>query len=221
MEGKGSELSNKVGLGIIGEKFDVAVVKTLFHKKFYRIHHNNWESHNLSIGLGADILIYGKKETKPKIAIECKNWRKLGRPYGYETVQSQIMHRFRNLPSDCLKILIISFISLLTKSMHEYLSNHNILLIERGKLVGKRDFRSQVFYQLRRKLNAVIGVDKSVLIASNSLIATTKVVAITPNHNTKCYNNSLKTRYEHSTKAINNPIKLIFSLLRQGKGEFG
>jgi len=66
------------------------------------------------------------------------------------------INRFKNYAGG-LKILIISFLCLLTRKALELLEVHNIHIIEIGKLVGRKDFprkgkNNEVFYQLKSKL---------------------------------------------------------------------
>ncbi|MDH5783159.1 MAG: hypothetical protein OEZ35_05790 [Candidatus Bathyarchaeota archaeon] len=145
--------SNKVGLGIIGEKFSDSVAKSIFKvKEGYRVIHVDWD--NYSYGYGLDLRVF--KRNKQVMAIEVKNWREMNRPYGTETARTEIIDRFRNYAGG-LKVLIVSFLCLLTKKALELLETHNIHIIEMEKLVGRKDFprkgkNNEVFYQLKNKL---------------------------------------------------------------------
>ena len=80
----------------------------------------------------------------------------MNRPYGTETARTEIIDRFKNYAGG-LKVLIISFLCLLTKKALELLETHNIHIIEIEKLVGRKDFplkgkNNEVFYQLKNKL---------------------------------------------------------------------
>ena len=145
--------NNKIGLGVIGEKFTNSVAKSIFKvKKGYRVKHVDWD--NYSYGHGLDLRVF--KRNKQVMAVEVKNWREMNRPYGTETARTQIIDRFKNYAGG-LKVLMISFLCLLTKKALELLEAHNIYIIEIGKLVGRNDFPrkgkdNEVFYQLKSKL---------------------------------------------------------------------
>jgi len=147
------EANNKVGLGVIGEKFTNSVAKSIFKvKEGYRVIHVDWD--NYSYGHGLDLRVF--KRNKQVLAIEVKNWREMDRPYRTEAARTEIIDRFKNYAGG-LKILIISFLSLLTKKALELLEAHKIHVIEIGKLVGRNHFprkgkNNKVFYQLKSKL---------------------------------------------------------------------
>ena len=147
------KLNDKVGLGVIGEKFCSSVAKSIFKvEEGYRVKHVDWD--NYSYGHGLDLRVF--KRNKQVMAVEVKNWREMNRPYGTETVRTEITDRFKNYAGG-LKVLIISFLYLLTKKALELLEAHNIHVIEIGKLVGRKDFprkgkNNEVFYRLKNKL---------------------------------------------------------------------
>ena len=146
-------------LGIIFEKFVFAILCGLFpKKKGYRISHVDWSNYTSSMGKGLDLKIF--QRNKLLAVFEIKNWRELGRPYGTETATEQILARFKNCGTN-LKILVISFKSLLTKRALALLEASNVHVLETNKLVGKNDFPrkhkySKVFYQLRAQIYRLI-----------------------------------------------------------------
>jgi len=148
------KLNNKIGLGIIGEKFTNSVAKSIFRAKDgYRVNHVDWD--NYSYGHGLDLRVF--KQNKQVIAVEVKNWRQMNRPYGAVYAEEQILDRFKNYAGG-IKVLIISFLCLLTKKALELLEAHDIHVIEIGKLVGKNDFprkgkNNKTFYSLKSKLS--------------------------------------------------------------------
>ena len=148
------KLNNKIGLGIIGEKFTNSVAKSIFRAKDgYRVEHVDWD--NYSYGHGLDLRVF--KRNKQVIAVEVKNWRQMNRPYGAVYAEEQILDRFKNYAGG-IKVLIISFLCLLTKKALELLEAHDIHVIEIGKLVGKNDFprkgkNNKTFYSLKSKLS--------------------------------------------------------------------
>ena len=143
----------KLGLGIIGEMFSNAVVKSVFKtKKGFRVKHVNWN--NYTHGSGLDLRVF--RQNKLFLGIEVKNWRYFDRPYGLEFAISEIIDRFKEFTGD-FKILIISFKSLLTKKAILLLNNHHIHILEVGKLMNKNDFprkgkTNTVYFSLTNKL---------------------------------------------------------------------
>ena len=146
--------SNKIGLGIISEKFCTKVAESTFKKREdFEVKHVDWNKYNYGDGL--DLRIF--QRNKQIIGVEVKNWRYFKRPYGTQVAEDEIIDRFRNFAGG-LKVLIISFLSLLTQKAIRLLEVHNIHIIEVGKLVGKNDFPRRgkdntVFYSLKSKLS--------------------------------------------------------------------
>ena len=147
-------MNGRIGLGIIGEKFNNSVAKSIFKvKEGYRVRHVDWD--NYSYGHGLDLRVF--KRNKQVMAIEVKNWRKMNRPYGTDIARTEIIDRFKNCAGG-IKVLIISFLCLLTKQALTLLEKHNIHIIETRKLIGKNDFpkkgrNNKVFYSLKSKLS--------------------------------------------------------------------
>jgi len=145
--------NDKIGLGIIGEKFINSVAKSVFRaKERYRVKHVDW--HNYSYGHGLDLRVF--EGNKQVLAVEVKNWREMNRPYGTGIVETEIVDRFKNYAGG-LKLQIISFLCLLTRKALRLLEAHNIQIIEIGELIGREDFPrkgkdNKVFYQLKSKL---------------------------------------------------------------------
>lgn len=144
--------SNKIGLGIIGEKFVYAVLASIFKaKEDFRVKHVDWN--NYSYGHGQDLRVF--KRNRQVLGIECKNWRKLNRPYGTDIAEKEVIDRFANFAGG-FKILVISFLYLLTRKARRFLKAHNIYAIEIGKLIGKNDFprkgkNNKAFYTFKSK----------------------------------------------------------------------
>jgi len=129
-------------LGIIFEKFVFAILCGLFPKeRGYRVFHVDWSNYTSSMGKGLDLRLF--QRNKLLAVFEIKNWAKKGRPYGTETATEQILARFRNCGTN-LKILVISFKSLLTKRALALLEANNVHVLETNKLVGKNDFQEAV-----------------------------------------------------------------------------
>jgi len=68
----------------------------------------------------------------------------------------EIIDRFTNFAGG-IKVLVITFLSLLTKKAIALLKSHNIHILETNKLIGSKDFprkgrNAKAFYQLKSKL---------------------------------------------------------------------
>lgn len=179
--------SDKQRLGIILEKLINAIMVSLD----YRTKHVDWDNYTSEMGNGQDIRVFnGNRQV---CAVECKNWRKLNKPYGTETVKTEIIERFVNFAGG-IKILVISFLSLFTKEAIRLLKANNIHIVEIGKLIGSKDFRTQLFYQVKAKI-------RSLLESSTTSRFVVNVVNNNPITNYVCTNNlnTSKTK-EHDTE---------------------
>lgn len=146
--------SNKIGLGVILEKWAYAVLKSIFkNNNGFRIKHVNWDRYNY--GFGLDLRVF--KRSSQILGIECKNWRDFDRPYGTDIAIHEIIDRFTNFAGG-IKVLVITFISLLTKEAIRLLKANSIHILETNKLIGSKDFphkgrNSKAFYSLKNKLS--------------------------------------------------------------------
>lgn len=142
----------KIGLGKISEMLFYSLFCSLYPKnEGYSVKHVNWKKYNY--GHGVDLKVF--EGCKQILGIECKNWRDLDRPYGTDIAETEIIDRFKHHGSG-LKLLIISFIDLLTKQALQLLKQHGIHIIEVGKLIGKKDFKTRLFYELASKIRQTI-----------------------------------------------------------------
>jgi len=158
---------NKIALGIILEKWVFAVLKSLFKaREGFRVLHVNWQRYNY--GHGQDLRVF--QRNRQILAIECKNWRMLNRPYGTDICETEIIDRFKNHAGG-IKLLIITFADLLTKKARNLLKQHNVHIIETCKLIGKRDFPRkhhfvELFYQVKQQITHLLSRPKKVLFGS-------------------------------------------------------
>lgn len=201
--------TNKVGLGISLEKFIYSVLKS-FKKPDYDISHVDWKKYNK--GFGLDVWLTNRK-TKETIGIECKNWRLFNKPYGTKTAKSEIISRFLDYETEHgkllkLKILIISFKELLTKKAIKLLKLHNIHIVETNKLIGKKDFRTRLFYQLKAKIERLIRkkpkTTHSLTADLFDLLFKSNKVVVNAGSNEKI--SSHKKQQKHDTQLIKQPI---------------
>lgn len=218
--------SNKIGLGIIGKKWFHALVKSIFKaRQGYKIKHVDWE--NYSYGYGQDLRLF--KRNRQVMASEVKNWRKMDRPYGTDIAEKEIMDRFANF-SGGFKILVISFLCLLTRKAKMLLRSHNIYVIEIGKLIGKNDFprkgkNNKVFYTFKSKFLR--------LWISLKWLARSKVVShvqssldnyVSRNVNS-CHTIKHKQHdtdsYNKAKTSQNYALQFIINLIKHGSGEYG
>ena len=143
-------------LGITLEKFIVMVLSFFYPSKLgYRIEHMDWNNYTFHMGKSvADVRLFLRN--KLLAVFECKNWRMLPEHrYGLEAVKREIVSRFTNCGTN-IKVLIISFKKQLSKKARSYLESNNIQILETGKLIGKKDFRSRLIYSLGKQIKQLI-----------------------------------------------------------------
>ena len=145
---------SKVALGKIGEQVVYGALKIAFRNK-YRIAHVNWHRYNTEIGHGVDLKLIDRKGYKIKAVFEVKNWKILNRPYGTEIAVKEIISRFQGY-TKTIKILVITSLKLLTKKAIELIYAHGIRIVEVGKLLGRKDFKSRFIYELAFKLKFAV-----------------------------------------------------------------
>ena len=147
-----SEHTLKERLGIALERWLYAILRMLFPAKLgYRIicpDWNNYNNHN-----GVDFRVF--QRNKEILAVECKNWRKIGRKYDSEIAQSEIVNRFQHVGTS-LKLCVISFLDVLCSSGLSLIKANGITLIETNKVVGHRDYKSQLFYQIKSAIHKLV-----------------------------------------------------------------
>ena len=138
----------RLALGLIGEKVVVAVNSILFpKKKGYLIQHSNWLEYNYSTG--TDIKVFDC-EGRFLLDVECKNWRFFVRPYGEAIIESEIFDRFET-SSARIKVLVISYLSLIPKYLVPKFKQLGITIIETSQLTTKATFY-KVFNKLIQPL---------------------------------------------------------------------
>lgn len=148
-------------LGKNGEKFVNNVFERLIGKKrlkkgWYKIKHQDWAK-NYNYGTGTDIKIY--EDNLLLVDVEVKNWKHQDRPYGTEIAISEILDRFTRSFAP-VKLLIISFLSLLTNRAKELLRQSGIQTLEMGNWIVRatwaetyKQFVMSNYYRLRKLLN--------------------------------------------------------------------
>lgn len=140
--------SSKIGLGKIGEIVIDGVTRSLFKvRDGFRVKHIDWD--NYTYGSGLDVRVF--ERNKQILAIEVKNWNWQDRPYGLDIVRREIIDRFKNF-SGGIKVLIITFLCLLTSEGIELIKSRGIEIIEVGTLITTEIFKSSIFYQIKAKL---------------------------------------------------------------------
>ncbi len=225
---------NKIGLGIIGEKFSNAVVKSAFKlKNGYIIRHVDWD--NYSHGSGLDLRVFRKN--KLILGIEVKNWRKYDRTYGVETALDEIIDRFKTFTGEH-KILIISLKSVLSKNAILLLKRHNIHILEVGKLMGRKLFprrgkTSTAYFSLKNRLlklyrelkrqsrggfGGVNGLDIGCNIQDNHIDNYFESIKTTNHHNN--IPNTKQSTIKHDTnvnKTDSYALRLLKSVMKQAQ----
>ncbi|MGA2310465.1 MAG: hypothetical protein ABSG57_13080 [Candidatus Bathyarchaeia archaeon] len=176
-------LTTKEKLGIALEKFIFYILKALFpESKGYVIRHPNWSNiREWRKTHGVDFRVFhGKKEV---LALEVKNWRKLRNKYGLDIAQSEIRNRFHHVGTNT-KITVISYADTLTEPSLNSISNDNIKIIDIGKLIGYKDFKTELFGEILHKIASVVKSAKgfsSSIIDNQSTIPSYCYVSSLPN----------------------------------------
>jgi len=141
-------MNNRIDLGKIGEMVVVAIVKSIFKaSEGFRVKHTDFRHYNF--GHGLDLRVF--ERNKQLLGIEVKNWKSFNKPYGMDIYESEILDRFKNFTYG-MKLLIITTLSLLTKRAVNNLRRNNIFVVETNKLLGHKDFKSKVFWQIKTKI---------------------------------------------------------------------
>lgn len=103
---------------------------------------------------------------KEVLALEVKNWRKLRNKYGLDIAHSEIIDRFRHIGTN-VKLCVISFADTLTEPSLNKIANNGINLIGISKLIGYKDFKTELFGEILHKIASVV---KSAKGFSNSIV---------------------------------------------------
>ncbi len=142
-------LTRREKLGIALEKWIYAILKVLFlATEGYRITPPDWDNYNNHNGVDFKVFWYDKLI----LAVECKNWRQRTFKYGSDVAQTEVIERFRYIGTS-LKILLISFADLFYKPALNLIKQNGITLIETQKLIGHKDYRSQLFYTIKSAIS--------------------------------------------------------------------
>jgi hypothetical protein len=131
--------------GKTGERVISSAVATQYKAKDgFTVRHNNFNSeYEFSCSSGLDVKLF--EGCRELASFEVKNWQKQPKPYGTETTKEQILSRFDHCGGG-IKILIITFMSLLTKEGIRLIEQAGILIFEIGELL------TTAFYQDLKKL---------------------------------------------------------------------
>jgi hypothetical protein len=145
-------------LGYSGENVLFAILKHVFTTKDgYRVIHCGKEAYLTNIDneekRSSDFRVY--KNNKWLYDIEVKNWRYFSKPYGSEICQKRITPRFVHSGA-MFKVLIITYLSLLTSAYKASLKGLHIHAFETSKLLGKSIFKSPYFFKLANQLKSFL-----------------------------------------------------------------
>jgi hypothetical protein len=194
----------KEKLGIALEKWLYALLRVLFPVSLgFRITHPDWSNYNNHHGV--DFRVF--ERNKEILAIECKNWRDIGKKYGTDVAQTEIIDRFRHIGTG-LKVCIISFLDVLSKPAIQLVKSYNIRLIQIGKLVGHRDFKASLFHRVKSTINKLVKSQKSS--SSNSI----PLLASNPITNYTSTDNNVDTKTTIPTYNYNPVTALIVEAIR-------
>lgn len=92
---------------------------------------------------------------------EAKNWSQQNKPYGHKTIYEKVLINRLIHSNALLKILFISFISLISKKGLALLKAHNVHVFEIGKVVTYADLPrrgrdSSFFYSIKNRFESFI-----------------------------------------------------------------
>jgi hypothetical protein len=159
---------------------------------------NNYNNHN-----GVDFRVFW--HNKEILAIECKNWRKLAFKYGLDNARTEIINRFHHIGTNN-KLLVISFSEQLTEPSIKAIRNEGIQILSLNKLVGGKDFRSDLYKQTLGKLSSFIKSAMGLVFNSQSSIQSCigSICSISsksesPNLNNNIPNSSTTPQTPHET----------------------
>lgn len=142
----------KERLGIALEHWIYAILRILFPARLgYRILHPDWNNYNNHNGV--DFRVF--QRNKEILAVECKNWRKIGKKYGLDVAQTEIVERFTYIGTS-LKLCIISFTDVLTNPALYHIKSNGIQLIQTDKLIGHRDYKTQLFHVVKSAISKLL-----------------------------------------------------------------
>lgn len=128
-----------------------AVLSSLFPKsKGFRTKHVDWSNYTSEMGKGLDLRVF--QRSRQIIGMEVKDFREYDRPYGTDFVRKHVLERFKNFAGG-VKILIISFLCLLTRKGLELIESHGIHIVEVGKVFSiRKDVKTPLFWKIRSKV---------------------------------------------------------------------
>jgi hypothetical protein len=109
------------------------VVSYASHKAFpeWTVKHNNFgKQYEYCCSSGVDVTL--TKDNYQPIVLEVKNLADQTKPYGTDFVVRHILPRFAHL-INCLKVLVITFLHLLTQKAIQLLKDNDIQIIEVGE----------------------------------------------------------------------------------------
>lgn len=142
--------------GKTGEKVVTNSLRTKYKTKDgFEVKHNKFNNeYEYSCGKGIDIKLF--EGCKEKAQIEVKNWSRQPKPYGLDSVQQDILPRFSHNGGG-IKLLIITFISLLTKLAVQLIEQEGIQIIEVGERLTTEFYRDlKKLYVLGSKIHKTI-----------------------------------------------------------------
>lgn len=170
---------SKIRLGIQGEKFVLAIFEKMLgkrrQKREYRIEHNDFSIKRYPMGTGLDLKIL--KDGKPLIDAEVKNWNQQLRSYGVEHAQSEVIDRFIYSLAP-IKLLFISYMSLLTSKAIKLIRSYGIQIIEIGATIkpntswgtNLKHFCIKHYHRLKKFCFSLVHVGGGSLVGQSRLV---------------------------------------------------
>ena len=161
--------------------FALEALPIIFPKnKGYRIEYNDFDNYAQEVG-GLDIEVYHKR--KLLYVFEVKNWTWFVCPYGTDRLRENTFERFSGL-GNVIKILLISYLSLLTYGFKDLLKQHDIHGFEFTKVITEEDLHNTGFitYIANRLKQFIDSVRKGIRLFGNTTVINTVNNYLTTNN---------------------------------------
>lgn len=140
--------------GSLGERIVCSAIKTRFKTSDgYTVKHNTFgKQYEYCAGSGSDIKVEDENRT---VEVEVKNLKEQPKPYGTDFAVRHIVPRFQFQSS--LKVLVITFMSLLTQHAIRILEQSGIKIVEVGRRLDTSFFTDvKLLYQLGTRIYTAI-----------------------------------------------------------------
>ncbi|MFB3889207.1 MAG: hypothetical protein ACE14S_06925 [Candidatus Bathyarchaeia archaeon] len=163
--------------GICGEEGILDSLRVNFKKRDgFTIKHNNFSNRKeYASGSGMDLIVQKLDDDLGLVdlaQIEVKNLKEQPKPYGIDYVKRHILPRTKD--NSVIKILVITFLVLLSQPSIKLLKQSGWTILEVGERITSQFYKSKFKYALANKLKSIISKikPKSPLFLSNYKLLT-------------------------------------------------